>query len=62
MGIRPAVNVGIFASHVGSAMQLKFNEASFRFPQLFLGQYREVAAFSQLGLDLDAAIKPIPKM
>jgi F-type H+-transporting ATPase subunit alpha len=56
-GIRPAVNVGLSVSRVGSAAQLKSMKQVSSSLKLFLAQYREVAAFSQLGSDLDAATK-----
>lgn len=56
-GIRPAVNVGLSVSRVGSAAQLKSMKQVSGSLKLFLAQYREVAAFSQLGSDLDAATK-----
>ncbi|KAJ5166075.1 ATP synthase subunit alpha mitochondrial [Penicillium capsulatum] len=56
-GIRPAVNVGLSVSRVGSAAQLKSMKQVAGSLKLFLAQYREVAAFSQLGSDLDAATK-----
>ncbi|KAJ5240438.1 ATP synthase subunit alpha mitochondrial [Penicillium citrinum] len=56
-GIRPAVNVGLSVSRVGSAAQLKSMKQVAGSLKLFLAQYREVAAFAQLGSDLDAATK-----
>jgi F-type H+-transporting ATPase subunit alpha len=56
-GIRPAVNVGLSVSRVGSAAQLQSMKQVAGSLKLFLAQYREVAAFSQLGSDLDAATK-----
>ncbi|KAJ4417657.1 Alpha subunit of the F1 sector of mitochondrial F1F0 ATP synthase [Gnomoniopsis sp. IMI 355080] len=56
-GIRPAINVGLSVSRVGSAAQLKAMKQVAGSLKLFLAQYREVAAFSQFGSDLDAATK-----
>src|SRR5271167_2871118 len=56
-GIRPAVNVGLSVSRVGSAAQLKAMKQVAGSLKLFLAQYREVAAFAQFGSDLDAATK-----
>jgi F-type H+-transporting ATPase subunit alpha len=56
-GIRPAVNVGLSVSRVGSAAQLKSMKQVASSLKLFLAQYREVAAFSQLGSDLDASTR-----
>jgi F-type H+-transporting ATPase subunit alpha len=56
-GIRPAVNVGLSVSRVGSAAQLKSMKQKASSLKLFLAQYREVAAISQLGSDQDAAAK-----
>jgi len=54
-GIRPAVNVGLSVSRVGSAAQLKAMKQVAGTLKLELAQYREVAAFAQFGSDLDAA-------
>ncbi|KAK0624735.1 P-loop containing nucleoside triphosphate hydrolase protein [Bombardia bombarda] len=54
-GIRPAINVGLSVSRVGSAAQLKAMKQVAGSLKLFLAQYREVAAFAQFGSDLDAA-------
>merc|ERR1712063_195849 len=54
-GIRPAVNVGLFVSRVGSAAQIKAMKQVAGTLKLELAQYREVAAFAQFGSDLDAA-------
>merc|ERR1712160_48271 len=54
-GIRPAVNVGLSVSRVGSAAQIKAMEQVAGTLKLELAQYREVAAFAQFGSDLDAA-------
>lgn len=54
-GIRPAINVGLSVSRVGSAAQLKAMKQVSGTMKLELAQYREVAAFAQFGSDLDAA-------
>lgn len=54
-GIRPAINVGLSVSRVGSAAQIKAMGQVAGSLKLELAQYREVAAFSQFGSDLDAA-------
>ncbi len=54
-GIRPAVNVGLSVSRVGSAAQIKAMKQIAGTMKLELAQYREVAAFAQFGSDLDAA-------
>ncbi|KAI9220905.1 P-loop containing nucleoside triphosphate hydrolase protein [Blastocladiella britannica] len=54
-GIRPAINVGLSVSRVGSAAQLKAMRQVAGSLKLFLAQYREVAAFAQFGSDLDAS-------
>merc|ERR1712226_1092737 len=56
-GIRPAINVGLSVSRVGSAAQLKAMKQVAGTMKLFLAQYREVAAFAQFGSDLDATTK-----
>ncbi|KAI0404869.1 P-loop containing nucleoside triphosphate hydrolase protein [Xylaria palmicola] len=56
-GIRPAINVGLSVSRVGSAAQLKAMKQVAGSLKLFLAQYREVAAFAQFGSDLDASTK-----
>ncbi|KAK0392489.1 hypothetical protein NLU13_1984 [Sarocladium strictum] len=56
-GIRPAINVGLSVSRVGSAAQIKAMKQVAGSLKLFLAQYREVAAFAQFGSDLDAATK-----
>jgi F-type H+-transporting ATPase subunit alpha len=56
-GIRPAINVGLSVSRVGSAAQLKAMKQVAGSLKLYLAQYREIAAFSQFGSDLDAATK-----
>merc|ERR1711977_572127 len=53
-GIRPAVNVGLSVSRVGSAAQIKAMKQVAGTMKLELAQYREVAAFAQFGSDLDA--------
>merc|ERR1719149_556401 len=52
-GIRPAVNVGLSVSRVGSAAQQKAMKQVSGSMKLDLAQYREVAAFAQFGSDLD---------
>ena len=54
-GIRPAINVGLSVSRVGSAAQIKAMKQVSGSMKLELAQYREVAAFAQFGSDLDAA-------
>ena len=54
-GIRPAVNVGISVSRVGSAAQIKAMKKVSGSIKLELAQYREMAAFSQFASDLDAS-------
>lgn len=54
-GIRPAINVGLSVSRVGSAAQQKAMKQVAGSLKLFLAQYREVAAFAQFGSDLDAS-------
>jgi len=54
-GIRPAVNVGLSVSRVGSAAQTKAMKSVAGSIKLELAQYREMAAFAQFGSDLDAA-------
>ena len=54
-GIRPAVNVGISVSRVGSAAQVKAMKKVAGSIKLELAQYREMAAFSQFASDLDAS-------
>ena len=56
-GIRPAINVGLSVSRVGSAAQTKAMKKVAGKIKLELAQYREGAAFSQLASDLDAAPK-----
>jgi len=54
-GIRPAVNVGISVSRIGSAAQVKAMKQVSASTKLELAQYREKAAFAQFGSDLDSA-------
>ncbi|KAJ3117501.1 ATP synthase subunit alpha, mitochondrial [Physocladia obscura] len=54
-GVRPAINVGLSVSRVGSAAQVKAMKQVAGSLKLFLAQYREVAAFAQFGSDLDAS-------
>ena len=54
-GIRPAVNVGLSVSRVGSAAQVKAMKQVAGSIKLELAQYREMAAFSQFASDLDPA-------
>jgi F-type H+-transporting ATPase subunit alpha len=54
-GIRPAVNVGLSVSRVGSAAQIKAMKQVAGTIKLELAQYREMEAFSQFASDLDAA-------
>jgi len=54
-GIRPAINVGLSVSRVGSAAQIKGMKQVAGTMKLDLAQFREVAAFAQFGSDLDAA-------
>jgi F-type H+/Na+-transporting ATPase subunit alpha len=54
-GIRPAINVGISVSRVGSAAQIKAMKQVAGRIKLELAQYREMAAFSQFASDLDPA-------
>jgi F-type H+/Na+-transporting ATPase subunit alpha len=54
-GIRPAINVGISVSRVGSAAQTKAMKKVSGSIKLELAQYREMAAFAQFGSDLDAS-------
>nr|YP_010838112.1 ATP synthase F0 subunit 1 [Apostasia shenzhenica]WGF19847.1 ATP synthase F0 subunit 1 [Apostasia shenzhenica] len=59
-GIRPAINVGLSVSRVGSAAQLRAMKQVRGSSKLELAQYREVAAFAQFGSDLDAATQALP--
>jgi len=54
-GIRPAINAGLSVSRVGSAAQVAGLKAVSGSLKLELAQYREIAAFSQFGSDLDEA-------
>src|SRR5438105_3952869 len=54
-GIRPAVNVGISVSRVGSSAQMQAMKQVAGSIKLDLAQYREMAAFAQFGSDLDAS-------
>jgi F-type H+-transporting ATPase subunit alpha len=54
-GIRPAVNVGLSVSRVGSAAQTKAMKKVAGSIKLELAQYREMAAFAQFGSDLDVS-------
>merc|ERR1712070_393066 len=54
-GVRPAVNVGLSVSRVGSAAQTGAMKKVAGSMKLELAQYREVAAFAQFGSDMDAA-------
>lgn len=54
-GIRPAINVGLSVSRVGSAAQIKAMKQVAGSIKLELAQYREMAAFAQFGSDLDPA-------
>jgi F-type H+-transporting ATPase subunit alpha len=58
-GIRPAVNVGISVSRVGSAAQIKAMKQVAGAIKGELAQYREMAAFAQFGSDLDAATQKL---
>ena len=58
-GIRPAVNVGISVSRVGSAAQTKAMKQVSGSIKLELAQYREMAAFSQFASDLDPATQKL---
>ncbi|MBE1237623.1 F0F1 ATP synthase subunit alpha [Phaeovibrio sulfidiphilus] len=58
-GIRPAVNVGLSVSRVGSAAQVKAMKKVAGSIKLELAQYREMAAFSQFASDLDAATQKL---
>jgi len=58
-GIRPAVNVGLSVSRVGSAAQVKAMKQVAGKIKGELAQYRELAAFAQFGSDLDAATQKV---
>lgn len=58
-GVRPAVNVGISVSRVGSAAQIKAMKQVAGSMKLDLAQYREMASFAQFASDLDASTKKL---
>ncbi|MBL9038045.1 MAG: F0F1 ATP synthase subunit alpha, partial [Archangium sp.] len=58
-GIRPAINVGISVSRVGSAAQIKAMKQVAGSLKLDLAQYRELAAFAQFGSDLDKSTQEV---
>src|ERR1700678_1990267 len=58
-GIRPAINVGISVSRVGSAAQVRAMKQVARRIKLELAQYREMAAFAQFASDLDASTQQL---
>merc|ERR1711917_81523 len=58
-GIRPAINVGLSVSRVGSAAQMKAMKQVSGTMKLDLAQYREVAAFAQFGSDMDASTQQL---
>lgn len=58
-GIRPAVNVGISVSRVGSAAQIKAMKQVSGSMKLDLAQYREMAAFAQFSSDLDKSTRQL---
>jgi F-type H+-transporting ATPase subunit alpha len=58
-GIRPAVNVGLSVSRVGSAAQIKAMKQVAGTIKLDLAQYREMAAFAQFASDLDASTQKL---
>jgi F-type H+-transporting ATPase subunit alpha len=58
-GIRPAINVGLSVSRVGSAAQTKAMKQVAGRMKLELAQYREVAAFAQFGSDLDVSTQQL---
>lgn len=58
-GVRPAVNVGISVSRVGSAAQIKAMKQVSGSIKLELAQYREMASFSQFASDLDPATQKL---
>merc|ERR1712048_730987 len=58
-GIRPAINVGLSVSRVGSAAQVKAMKQVVSTMKLDLAQYREVQAFAQFGSDLDATTQQL---
>ena len=58
-GVRPAINVGLSVSRVGSAAQTKATKKVSGSIKLELAQYREMAAFAQFGSDLDASTQKL---
>ena len=58
-GIRPAINVGLSVSRVGSSVQTKAMKKVSGSMKLELAQYREMAAFAQFGSDLDASTQKL---
>jgi F-type H+-transporting ATPase subunit alpha len=58
-GVRPAVNVGLSVSRVGSAAQIKAMKQVAGTIKLELAQFREMEAFAQFGSDLDAATQKL---
>jgi F-type H+/Na+-transporting ATPase subunit alpha len=58
-GVRPAINVGLSVSRVGSAAQTKAMKSVAGSIKLELAQYREMAAFAQFGSDLDASTQKL---
>ena len=58
-GVRPAINVGLSVSRVGSAAQVKAMKKVAGTIKLDLAQYREMEAFAQFGSDLDAATQKL---
>lgn len=58
-GVRPAINVGLSVSRVGSAAQIKAMKKVAGQLKLLLAQYRENAAFAQFASDLDASTKRV---
>ena len=58
-GVRPAVNVGLSVSRVGSAAQIKAMKQVSGSIKLELAQYREMAAFAQFGSDLDLSTQKL---
>lgn len=60
-GIRPAINVGLSVSRVGSAAQIKAMKKISGTMKLDLAQYREMAAFAQFGSDVDEATQKLLK-
>src|SRR3546814_470710 len=58
-GVRPAINVGLSVSRVGSSAQTKAMKKVSGSIKLELAQYREMAAFAQFGSDLDASTQKL---